>query len=231
MLRTEPGGDRLTDEYFSVILKSLLVHGASSGAAADLLDTVFGPKVTDWRELLRLKTRFLGYGEVESNRTFFSEDRRVLMLGWDKLLCDKGHDYSVPLPPSLSGQKVKRRLTVSLAWFSPLNPRHKDYRKALLWVSPEKEKLALEKKDLDAESSRRGTVQHQIFEGDKVRAFADGDKLVVKVSCAAEAGKLIDYIPYALAVTLEIAEPINLKIFSEMKDRIRLKVGIAPKGS
>ena len=124
-------------------------HGV---AAADLLDTVFGPTVTDWRELLRLKTRFLGYGEVEPNRTFFSEDRRVLMLGWDKLYCDQGHDYSVPLPPSLSGQKVKRRLTVSLAWFSPINPRHKDYRNALLWISPDKDKLGLEKKDLDAES-------------------------------------------------------------------------------
>jgi hypothetical protein len=231
-LRTEPGGDRLTDEYFSVILKTLLVHGASWGAAADLLDAVFGPTVTDWRELLRLKARFLGYGEVEPNRAFFSEDKRVLMLGWDKLFCDKGHDYSVPLPPSLSGQEVKRRLTVSPAWFSPINPRHKDYRKALPWISPGKEKLALEKKGLDAESSRRGTVQHQIFEGDKVRAFADVDnKLVVKVSSAAEAGRLTDYIPYALAVTLEIAEPVNLKIFTEMKDGIRLKVGITPKNS
>jgi hypothetical protein len=230
-LKAEPGGERLTSEYYSVILKALLVHGASWGTAADLLDTVFGATVTDWREMLRLKARFLGYGEVEPNRALFSEDKRVLMLGWDKLFCKQGHDYSVPLPPSLSGKKVKRRLTVSLAWFSPLNPRHKDYRQALLWISPEKEKLELEKKDLDHESSRRGTVQHQIFEGDTVRAFADGDKLVVKVSCAAEAGKLIDYIPYALAVTLEVAEPVNLKIFTEMKDRIWLKVGITPKSS
>jgi Subtilase family len=230
-LRSEPGGDRLTDEYVSVILKALLVHGASWGAAADLLDAVFGPRVGDWRELLRLKARFLGYGEVEPNRALFSEDHRVLMLGWDSLFCDQGHDYSVPLPPSLSGQKVKRRLTVTLAWFSPVNPRHRGYRQALLWFSPEEEKLALKKKDVDADSSRRGTVQHQIFEGDKVRAFADGDKLVVKVSCAAEAGKLADYIPYGIAVTLEIAEPMDLKIFTEMKDRIRLKVGVRPKSS
>jgi hypothetical protein len=228
-LKNEPDGDRLTDEHVSVILKALLVHGASWGEAADTLQNVFGVAVTDWREMLRLKARFLGYGQVDPKRALFSEDKRVLMLGWDTLTCGQAHDYSVPLPPSLSGKKVKRRLTVTLAWLSPLNPRHKDYRKALLWISPEKDKFALDKKDLDMESSRRGTVQHVIFEGEKVRAFSDGDELIVKVSCAQEAGKLVESIPYAVAVTLEIADPIDLKIFNEVKDRIRLKVGVTPK--
>lgn len=101
----------------------------------------------------------------------------------------------------------------------------------MLWFAPEKERLGLDKKDLDAESSRRGTVQHQIFEGDKPRAFADGDKLVVKVSCADDAGKVSENIPYALAVTLEIADPVDVKIFNEVRERIRLKVGIAPKST
>jgi hypothetical protein len=179
--------------------------------------------------MMRLKGRFLGYGEVNPQRALFSEDKRVLMLGWDMLKCDEAHDYSVPLPPSLSGKRVKRRLTVSLAWLSPVNPKHKDYRKALLWFSPEKKKLALEKKDLDADSSRRRTVQHQIFEGEKIRGFADGDTLVVKVSCADEAGKLVEKIPYALAATLKVADPTTLTIFNEVRDRIRLKVGVKPK--
>jgi hypothetical protein len=228
-LKNEPDGDRLTDEYVSVILKALLVHGASWGEAADELQNVFGASVRDWREMLRLKARFLGYGQVDPKRALFSEDKRVLMLGWDSLTCGQAHDYSVPLPPSLSGKKVKRRLTVTLAWISPLNPRHKDYRKALLWIWSEKDKLVLDKKDLDTESSRRGTVQHMIFEGDRVRAFSDVDKLIVKVSCAEEAGRLVESISYAIAVTLEIADPIDLKIFNEVKDRIRLKVGVTPK--
>lgn len=51
----------------------------------------------------------------------------------------------------------------------------------------------------------------------------------MKVSCAEGAGKLVESIPYALAVTLEIADPIDLKIFNEVKNRIRLKVGVTPK--
>src|SRR5207245_1833818 len=126
-LKDELGGDRLTEDYYAVILKALLVHGASWGAAGELIDTVFKERVTEWRDMLRLKARFLGYGEVEPHRAFFSEDRRVLMLGWDKLSCGKGHDYSVPLPPALSGQNVQRRLVTTVAWLSPVNPRHKDY--------------------------------------------------------------------------------------------------------
>ena len=70
-LRGEPGGDQLTDDYIAVILKTLLVHGASWGEAGELLDEVFGGSVGDWRESLRLKSRFLGYGEVDSIRACF----------------------------------------------------------------------------------------------------------------------------------------------------------------
>jgi len=59
-LRNEPGGDRLSDDYLPVVLKALLVHGASWGEAGDILDRVFGPTASEWRESLRLKSRFLG---------------------------------------------------------------------------------------------------------------------------------------------------------------------------
>ena len=158
---------------------------------------VFGASVDQLAGKLRLKSRFLGYGEVDPDRALFSTDQRVVMLGWDSLECDHAHTYRVPLPPSLSGKKVKRRLSVSLAWFSPINPRHKDYRRALLWFSSNKKPLALDKKDLDFDSARRGTVQHQIFEGDKARAFSDGDAIAIKVSCVEDAGSFTDKIPYA----------------------------------
>lgn len=230
-LRSEPGGDRLTEEYVAVILKALLAHGASWGKAADTIEQVFSATVADWREMLRLKARFLGHGEVDPQRSMFSTDQRVLMLGWDSLEHKGAHDYRVPLPPSLSGKGVKRRLTVSLAWFSPINPWHKNYRTALLWFAPDNELLALEKRDLDAEHSRRGTLQHQVFEGRKVRAFTDGDTLNIKVSCAEAAGSLVGAVQYAIAATLEIAGEVNLPIFDEMRSRIRLKPKIETKTS
>ncbi len=207
------------------------MHGASWGKEADTIEQVFGATVTDWREMLRLKGRFLGHGAVDPQRSMFSTDQRVLMLGWDSLKHKGAHDYNVPLPPSLSGKRVKRRLTVSLAWFTPINPWHKDYRTAFLWFTPDNKPLALEKRDLDAEHSRRGTLQHQVFEGRKVRAFTDGDTLNIKVSCAEAAGSLDGAVLYAIAATLEIAEEVNLPIFDEMRSRIRLKPKIETKTS
>jgi hypothetical protein len=230
-LRGTPGGELLTDNYLAVIFKALLVHGASWGEAGDIIEQVFGTHLTKWQDKLRLKSRFLGYGEVNPERALFSTDQRVVMVGWQSLECGHAHIFRVPLPPSLSGRKVKRRLTVSLAWFSPINPQHKDYRRAFLWFSSNKEVLALDKKDHDYDSARRGTVQHQVFEGDKARAFSDGDAIEIKVSCAEDAGSCTDKVPYALAATLEIAEPIDLKIFGEIQARIRLKVGVKPNGA
>jgi len=225
-LKVQPGGDRPFEDNIAVILKSLVTHGASWGQASDILDRMFKDKITDWREMQRLKTRFLGYGAVDLDRSMFSTDKRVLLLGWDKLTAGTAHEYGIPLPPSLSARRVKRRLTVTLAWMSPLNPKHKDYRKAEMWYSFDKALLALEKKDLDYDSSKRGTIQHQIFEGDKARAFSTGDELKIKVNCAEDAGTLVETIPYALAVTLEIADPVNLPIYEEIRAKIHAKIKI-----
>jgi len=65
-LVNEPGGDRLTDEYVPVISKALLVPGASWGEAGETLDRVFGAAYPDWRDMMRLKCRFLGHGEPSS---------------------------------------------------------------------------------------------------------------------------------------------------------------------
>ena len=39
----------------------------------------------------------------------------------------------------------------------------------------------------------------------------------MKVSCVEDAGKLMEPIPYAIAVTLEIAEPVDIRIFNEVR--------------
>jgi hypothetical protein len=87
------------------------------------------------------------------------------MLGWQSREC--GHAHGFRAPPSRSEEEVKRTLTVTLAWSSPINPRHKDYLRAFLRSSSDKEVLALEKKDHDFASARRGTALPQVFEGDK----------------------------------------------------------------
>jgi hypothetical protein len=58
------------------------------------------------------------------------------------------------------------------------------------------------------------------LEGEKAAAFIDGDNLEIQVNCRADAGVLEDMVPYALATTLEVAEEINIDIYSEVSVRV-----------
>jgi hypothetical protein len=129
----------------------------------------------------------------------------------------------LPLPPSLSGQAVKRRLTITLAWLTPIRSELQKYRTAHLWYSGD-HAIATERQDSDHNAVQRGTLQHEIFEGDRAADFIDGDVALIKVNCRAVAGDIPDPIPYALAVTIEVAEELTLPIYTEIRDRLRVRV-------
>jgi hypothetical protein len=65
-----------------------------------------------------------------------------------------------------------------------------------------------------------------VFQGESSAAFADGDTLDVRVNCRADAGELEEDIPYALAVTLEVAPTVNVLIYDEVAARIRPQVAV-----
>ncbi len=235
-LRNEIGGERLSDAELAVLVKCLLVHGASWGSAAEALEAAFRGLVTEkndvrraWRELDRLKTRFLGYGEVIPERTLFCTDERVTALGWSHIEAEQGHVFRLPLPPALAATKVRRRLTVTLAWLTPTNPRHRSYRAAYLWCAFPEGKLGVRRAEMDSDTARRGTVEHRILEGDSIIAVVEGDTLDIVVSCKEDAGKLDEPVPYALAITLEVAEPLEVSIFEQVQERIRPRIEIEPR--
>jgi hypothetical protein len=234
-LRNAPGGGRVDGAEVAVLVKCLLVHGASWGSAAETLEDVFRDTVNNsndahraWREMDRLKTRFLGYGEVIPERAMFCTDERVSAIGWSSIKPDQGHVFHLPLPPALSATRVRRRLTVTLAWLTPGNPRDRRYRQAYLWCSFPKERLGVNRAEIDSDTARRGTVEHRILQGESVLAIVDGDTLDITVSCKEDAGGLDGDVQYAIAVTLEVAEPLEVSNFDQVRERIRPRIEIGP---
>jgi hypothetical protein len=132
----------------------------------------------------------------------------------------------IGLPPSLNAKVVKRRLTFTLAWMSPVNARHSKYRAARLWIKPPNEEFNVTRLNCDWQRVRQGTVQHEILEGESAIAFTDGSNLVFKVNCAEEGGKLLTPVPFALAVTLEVGEGVDVPIYQEVQDRVRTRIEI-----
>lgn len=173
----------------------------------------------------RACAQFLGYGEADWARGSVCTDQRVIMLGCGQLNAGEAHVYNVPLPPALNAQRVGRRVTISLAWFTPINTRHRSYRVADLWFDPPLEQLQLKRRDVDHNAATRGTIQHEILEGDQAVPIAQDDTVPIQVNCRLEAGSALpDMIPYAIVVTLETASPLNVSVYEQVKlaiERIR----------
>lgn len=212
-------------EYDAVLLKTLLAHGASWGDAFAIYEGIL-KNHRNSRTFKDYVSRFLGYGPADLGRVVACTDQRVTVLGYGALRDGEGHEYRLPLPPSLSARTERRRLTVTLAWITPVNPARRGYRVAHLWFGP-KNTLTPKRLDADGRAATRGTLQHEVLEGHRAEPFQDGDAITLKVSCRADAGDIVEPVRYGLAVTLEVAEGVSLPIYQEVRDRLRVPVRIA----
>ena len=222
-LRTQPCVN-LPPEYDVVLLKTLLVHGADWAGAGMLFDSILRtPQNT--RAFNEYVGRFLGYGSANVAKVMACTNQRATILGIGELGDGEAQEFLLPLPPSLSAVTDKRRLTVTLAWLTPVNSARQNYRIAHLWFDP-KNIIAPTRICADHRAVQRGTVQHEVLEGGQAVDFQDGDAIVIKVNCRADAGDIPEPIRYGLAVTIEVAEGVNIPIYQEIKDRLRVRVPV-----
>jgi hypothetical protein len=220
----------LDADSIPVTTKCLLVHSCAWNDAAAFLRPLveeMNPEANIREQL----ARFMGYGKVDVGRVLACTEHRATIIGTGDLGDGEGHVYSVPLPPSLSGLVGRRRLTVTLAWFSPINPLHRGYRSAALWFeAPDFRVFQLSRLEGDHRAVQRGTAHHEIFEGERAVPFLDGTSIRIKVNCRADAKPLPDRVPYALAVTLEAAEELAVAIYDEVRVRLAVPVPIRAAG-
>jgi len=222
-------------EFDAVILKALLVHGASWG---DLSHRLLGTRpdidaIADSNIRRRAQkdfvTRWLGYGPTNIERAITCTEERATLLGVGALVAEEALVFSAPLPPSLAGKRAWRRITVTLAWLSPTHPTHQMYRRARLWISDVGTELRVNRENsVDYQAAMRGTVQHEVFEGEDAVPYVDGNTFACKVNCAVDAGAWEGAIRFALCVSLEVSIDAGISVYQEIRDRIMLPVGIQP---
>jgi len=88
--------------------------------------------------------------------------------------------------------------------------------------------LRIDRQQADWQAVQRGTLQHEILEGEEAAVFVDGANLEIQVSYRSDAGELDEDVSYALVVTLEVAEEVGVMIYDEVRARIQAQVRIAP---
>ena len=170
-------------EYDAVLLKTLLVHGSDWGNTWGLYQQILrnGQNSGAFKEYIG---RFLGYGPSNVARVLSCTDQRVTVLGVGTLGDGDGDEFRLPLPPSLSAVTDRRRLTITMAWLTPVSSTRQNYRIAHLWFNPTQQNtIAPDRMYADHRAVQRGTVQHEVLEGTSAIPFQDGDAIVIKVNC------------------------------------------------
>jgi hypothetical protein len=216
------------------ILKSMLVHGCRWNDVGGKLEELLRTD-DNGRQIRTWISRWIGYGVPDLDKTLGCNEQRATLMGFGRLSDGEAHVYNLPLPPSLNARRIWRKFTVTLAWLSPVASTTQRYREAQLWFDFEDGKKSREKLsgklrvtgiDSDSDATRRGTVQHEVFEGESAVAISDGDALQIKVNCRKDARKIETPIAYGLVVSLEVAEGIDLPIYDEIRTRIATTVEI-----
>ena len=219
----------MPQEYDVVLTKALLAHGAGWESALSSYETALKNSENS-KEFKEYVGRFLGYGSVNLARVLSGTEERVTVLGFGELDDGEGAVFSLPLPPCLSSVSDRRRMTITLAWLSPVNSLRQTYRVAHLWLDP-KNAIAPTRLFADHAAVQRGALQHEVLEGDKATVFQDGDAIGIKVSCRADAGEIPSPVRYGLAITLEVVEEAQqrlhpLPIYEEVRDRLAIRVPV-----
>ena len=230
-LMDRDGGSMHADmeaHFRAVVVKALLVHRARWGSRAAFLDRHYGPhgkgKHSERRDNI---SRLLGYGFPNIDEALSCAPNRATLVGYGTIAAREANIHRIPLPQSLERVTEPRTLTVTAAWFSPVNRRHQAYRRAKLEVS------ALSKLELAAGVSRskgqpasfsvpRGTISHERYEGDNTVAFVDDGHVVLRVYCREQAGALDQNIRYGMAVTIEAGE--GIPVYHEVQARLAVRV-------
>ena len=219
------GNRELPVEYSALLLKAMLIHGAEWGALKESLVSAFGSASrSQYHDELH---RYIGYGKPNVDRAIECAKNRITLIGYGELNDGEAHLYDLPLPFDLTDKKTTRRLTVTLACFTPIVPTRQSYRSAQVWFGFENTKKHLIDSRVDASDKAvtRGTVQHEIFENDEIVVWGEDDGIKVKVNCRAVADEhLTVSVPYALMVSFEIKSNIDVDVYTKIAEKVRPRV-------
>jgi hypothetical protein len=161
---------------------------------------------------------------------FECDDNRITLIGYGSLEKGKAHQYELPVPIDFSTGRYFRRLTITLAYFSPTVSAKQKYRSAKLWFVMEDNSLVSERINTDYHSVRRGTLQHEMFCGESATTWDPGENIRIKVNCMDDAETKFDPVNYGLLVSFEIAKEtaaeLDVDVYERVIDKVREAVPI-----
>lgn len=95
---------------------------------------------------------------------------------------------------------------------------------ARLQFTPPLEDLALRPVEADRAAVLKGTVQHQVLEGEAAVAVVEGTERLIDVDCRTGAGSFSAPVRFGLAASLEVSSNVRINIQGDVLARLRQEV-------
>jgi hypothetical protein len=199
-------------------IKALLVHGV--GAFEELRASPLPIE------------RAIGNGILLRDFSSGCATNEAVLLFLGQIGAAQEQELRIPLPDGLSVREAKR-IDTTLAWLSPINWRHRQYRRAALsFVTPEGAIPALgPASGISADASKAGaaTLQHLSWETQSAWAGGRGSVISIRVKCYEQAGGLQgELIDYAAVASIWVAPAIGVDVYSQVRDQVRAPIAIQP---
>ena len=168
-----------------------------------------------------------GYGALSRSLADGCAEHEAIILYVGNLGASEQSILSFPLPGGLQQRGVKR-VTATLAWLSPVNWRHRQYRCAKLeFAKPTGFHKLGATLSIDATRSKRGTLQHAVWEVDHAIATKDDSSLDLTVRCTEQAGGLHDKrVDFAVALSLWVEPSLNVDVYHQVQQKLVAPVPI-----
>lgn len=218
----------------AVILKAMLAHGCQWGEIGALLEKTYPPQdSSQWQIRRDTITKMLGYGAIDISRVVTGADNRITLLADDVLQHDKLHEYRLPVPAAMLRNRELRSITLTLAWTTPIVPTTIDYRGVALKIVPRSGKGDLWDGVVrdggtqpNGNTAERGTLIHMTLSGKKlVQEAATGGIFVGVQALARHRSMHQAQIPYALAVTMEVAQTVKTQgLYQQVQRAVAARV-------
>ena len=222
-------GSGIPREYAAVLLKAMLTHGASWNDMGEL----FRSTLMLSGQVKGKLHKFLGYGVPDISKVKECTKNRVTLVGYGDIKQGDAYLYEIPIPFDFHTQKYRRKLTVTLAYFSPVRPTTLKYREKQVWFTLDAgANVAGPRLEFDYNAVTRGTLQHEVFETENITVWDENSSLVIKVNCRGDASETPadTMIPYALFATFEMAPEYDVDVYQEVVSRVRIRDVITATG-
>lgn len=226
----EETGEPVPPEYAAVLIKAMLVHGSSWGEYSELFQRVL--ELSGQKKKNELH-QYLGYGTADIEKVKQCTRERITLIGYGDIAQNQGYVYELPIPIDFHQKRYRRRLTITLACLVPIRFSSAKYREKRLWLdvlndgTDDQHNLFKSRQEYDYNTVRKGTMQHEIFEEDRISLWKPDQCIRLKVNCAADADdkNTLKKIPYALFATFEMEPGCDIDVYGKVSEEIRIRNG------